>query len=94
MIRMFTDQAELDLMVEGRDLEPLKVSKILQKVAIVVEEAGTEAAAGTGAAGREAEEGNLVFRSLSSTKVFRADHPFYYGIWDKKNFLFSGQFVG
>jgi serpin B len=46
MNRMFEDNAEFDDMLEGN--EPLKVSEVIHKAFIEVNEEGAEAAAATG----------------------------------------------
>jgi serpin B len=46
MKRMFEDNAEFDDMLEGN--EPLKVSEVIHKAFIEVNEEGAEAAAATG----------------------------------------------
>uniref|UniRef100_A0A1Y9H2H3 Serpin domain-containing protein n=1 Tax=Anopheles dirus TaxID=7168 RepID=A0A1Y9H2H3_9DIPT len=82
--RIFTDQAELPLISRGRST-PLKVSTILQKSCILVDEQGTEASAAT--------EGTLVFTILNQPIKFIADRPFLFLIFDeaKGNWLFAGK---
>uniref|UniRef100_A0A1Y9H1X4 Serpin domain-containing protein n=1 Tax=Anopheles dirus TaxID=7168 RepID=A0A1Y9H1X4_9DIPT len=69
MGRMFTDAAEFPDLLE--DSEPLKVSKVVHKAFIEVNEEGTEAAAATAAVVR-------VKRSIVLRHKVRADHPFVY----------------
>ncbi|XP_035917493.1 uncharacterized protein LOC118514604 [Anopheles stephensi] len=82
--RVFTDQAELPLISRGRTT-PLKVSTILQKSCILVDEQGTEASAAT--------EGTLVFTILNQPIKFIANRPFLFLIYDeaKGNWLFAGK---
>ena len=82
--RVFTDQAELPLISRGRTT-PLKVSTILQKSCILVDEQGTEASAAT--------EGTLVFTILNQPVKFIANRPFLFLIYDegKGNWLFAGK---
>uniref|UniRef100_A0A240PLR1 Serpin domain-containing protein n=1 Tax=Anopheles christyi TaxID=43041 RepID=A0A240PLR1_9DIPT len=82
--RVFTDQAELPLISRGRTT-PLKVSMILQKSCILVDEQGTEASAAT--------EGTLVFTILNQPIKFIANRPFLFLIYDegKGNWLFAGK---
>uniref|UniRef100_A0A240PKA4 Serpin domain-containing protein n=1 Tax=Anopheles epiroticus TaxID=199890 RepID=A0A240PKA4_9DIPT len=82
--RVFTDQAELPLISRGRTT-PLKVSTILQKSCIFVDEQGTEASAAT--------EGTLVFTILNQPIKFIANRPFLFLIYDegKGNWLFAGK---
>uniref|UniRef100_A0A2C9GUI8 Serpin domain-containing protein n=1 Tax=Anopheles culicifacies TaxID=139723 RepID=A0A2C9GUI8_9DIPT len=82
--RVFSDQAELPLISRGRST-PLKVSTILQKSCILVDEQGTEASAAT--------EGTLVFTILKHPIKFIANRPFLFLIYDegKGNWLFAGK---
>uniref|UniRef100_A0AAG5D877 Serpin domain-containing protein n=1 Tax=Anopheles atroparvus TaxID=41427 RepID=A0AAG5D877_ANOAO len=82
--RVFSDDAELPLISRGRST-PLKVSTILQKSCIQVDEQGTEASAAT--------EGTLVFTILSQPVKFIANRPFMFLIYDegKGNWLFAGK---
>ncbi|XP_058178451.1 uncharacterized protein LOC131294420 [Anopheles ziemanni] len=84
--RVFSDQAELPLISRGRST-PLKVSTILQKSCIKVDEEGTEAAAAT--------EGTLVFTILNQPVQFFANRPFLFLIYDEGqgNWLFAGKVV-
>ncbi|KAL5287307.1 SERPINI1.2 family protein [Megaselia abdita] len=86
MTKMFSNAAEFDNMLEQP--EELKVSKVLHKAFIEVNEEGTEAAAATGVI--------MMMRCAlipEPTKEFIVDHPFIYVIWDKKNILFAGKNV-
>ena len=78
---MFADDAELGEMLESPD--DLKVSKILHKASIEVNEEGTAAAAATG----------VVIELMMLPPQFQADRPFLYMIWNKKNIMFAGAFV-
>ncbi|XP_053672892.1 serine protease inhibitor 2-like [Anopheles nili] len=82
--RVFSDQAELPLISRGRST-PLKVSTVLQKSCILVDERGTEASAAT--------EGTLVFTILNQPVKFIANRPFLFLIYDegKGNWLFAGK---
>uniref|UniRef100_A0A1Y9IVY0 Serpin domain-containing protein n=1 Tax=Anopheles minimus TaxID=112268 RepID=A0A1Y9IVY0_9DIPT len=82
--RVFSDEAELPLISRGRS-SPLKVSTILQKSCILVDEQGTEASAAT--------EGTLVFTILKQPIKFIANRPFLFLIYDegKGNWLFAGK---
>nr|NP_995758.1 serpin 42Da, isoform G [Drosophila melanogaster]AAS64785.1 serpin 42Da, isoform G [Drosophila melanogaster]CAD21900.1 serpin 4 [Drosophila melanogaster] len=85
MSRMFSDQAEFGKMLQSP--EPLKVSAIIHKAFIEVNEEGTEAAAATG-----------MFMSLTSLPMpkpdpirFNVDHPFTFYILNKDSTaLFAG----
>ncbi|XP_032306077.1 uncharacterized protein LOC6494624 [Drosophila ananassae] len=72
MSRMFTNDAEFDKMLETP--EPLRVSAIIHKAFIDVNEEGTEAAAATGAVVRMKRS----IMSLEEPIEFLADHPFTY----------------
>ncbi|XP_002015536.2 uncharacterized protein LOC6590792 [Drosophila persimilis] len=84
--RIFSDEAELGQILESQ--EAIKVSQILHKAFIDVNEVGTEAAAATAAV--------MVMRSLPATpvdrpKAFHANRPFYYTICDRNHgILFVG----
>uniref|UniRef100_A0A182QL06 Serpin domain-containing protein n=1 Tax=Anopheles farauti TaxID=69004 RepID=A0A182QL06_9DIPT len=84
MGRMFTDAAEFPDLLEQS--EPLKVSKVVHKAFIEVNEEGTEAAAATGM---------MIMACsmiISMPKIFSADHPFLYALQDgHKNILFIGK---
>ena len=82
----FSDDADFS----GIGDEPLKISEIVHKAFVEVNEVGTEAAAATAT------------RMLLSTgagspppepKIFKADHPFLFFIWDRKTdtVFFSGR---
>lgn len=67
--------------------ESLKISKVVQKAFIEVNEEGAEAAAATGTSNGPARPGPPPRRVQ-----LKADHPFvYYISWDKKLPLFSGK---
>lgn len=101
--RIFTPNANLSDLLETR--ESLKVSDVVHKAFITVDEGGSEAAAATGTIfvyiiiiGLN----SIVFFLgvkivlLSGTfnaPMFRADHPFVYYIWDNnsKTIVFSGR---
>ncbi|KRJ98194.1 uncharacterized protein Dyak_GE24388, isoform E [Drosophila yakuba] len=85
MSRMFSDQAEFGKMLQSP--EPLKVSAIIHKAFIEVNEEGTEAAAATGIF--------LSFRSMPMPNPdpirFYVDHPFNFYILNKDSTaLFAG----
>lgn len=82
---LFSAQAEFDLLSEKK----LQVSKIIHKAFIEVNEKGTEAAAATAVV--------MMTRSAQpppeEPKIFYANHPFYYVIYDKQyGKLFVGVF--
>ncbi|XP_041449178.1 serpin B3 [Drosophila obscura] len=89
MKRIFSDEAELDQTLESQ--EAIKVSQLLHKAFIDVNEVGTEAAAATAAV--------MSMRSLPATpvdrpKLFHANRPFYYTICDRnQGILFVGRFT-
>jgi len=82
----FSDEADFS----GISEEPLKISEVVHKTFVEVNEEGTEAAAATGM-------GMVLSTGLGSKppepKVFTADHPFLFFIWDRKAdaVLFSGR---
>uniref|UniRef100_A0A2M3ZEA7 Putative serine proteinase inhibitor n=1 Tax=Anopheles braziliensis TaxID=58242 RepID=A0A2M3ZEA7_9DIPT len=84
LTRIFSDQAELPLIARGLST-PLKVSTILQKSCIQVDEQGTQASAAT--------ESSLVFTILSEPVKFIANRPFLFLILDesKGTWLFAGK---
>ena len=84
ILKVFTDDADLSGMTGKKDL---KVSKVVHKAFIEVNEEGTEAAAATGVVAVE--------KSAMPEKIptrFIADHPFIYIIKDNthNNILFMG----
>jgi serpin B len=72
--------------------ESLKISEVIHKAFVEVNEEGTEAAAATAV---------LMMRSMGvasrspEPKVFKADHPFLFFIWDRKtnSVFFSGRVI-
>lgn len=83
----FSDSADFSRITEGES--QFKISAVVHKVFIKVDESGTEAAAATGAV--------LTAHSLFKPVpiVIKADHPFMYYISDCKNVVyFMGQFYG
>ncbi|XP_041449174.1 serine protease inhibitor 42Dd isoform X3 [Drosophila obscura] len=86
MAKMFDNKAEFNKMLQSP--EQLKVSAIIHKAFIDVNEEGTEAAAATGMI--------LVMHSIPrpdpEPKLFYADHPFtYYIIKKDSTILFAGK---
>ncbi|EDW57325.2 alaserpin [Drosophila virilis] len=80
--RMFTPKSQVDAML----LQPVRVSKILQKAFIDVNEAGSEAAA--------ASYAKFVPLSLPvKSREFVADHPFVFAIRTPDSVLFIGHVV-
>jgi len=81
----FSDYADFS----GIGDEPMKISDVVHKAFVEVNEEGTEAAAitacGGGAGGRRQPE----------PKVFKADHPFLFFIWNRNTntVLFSGRVI-
>lgn len=63
----------------------LHISNIFHKANIEVNEEGSEAAAATCI--------KLKTRSRPMYKQFKANHPYFYMIWNKKNILIAGCFV-
>jgi serpin B len=82
----FSDEADFS----GIGEEPLKISEVVHKAFVEVNEEGTEAAAATGV-------GMVLCAGLGSPppppKVFKADHPFLFFIRDRRTnaMLFSGR---
>ncbi|XP_043645570.1 serine protease inhibitor 42Dd isoform X2 [Drosophila teissieri] len=88
MSRMFTDQAQFGKMLQSP--EQLKVSAIIHKAFIEVNEEGTEAAAATGIAVRR----KRAIISLEESIEFFADHPFTYAVVHQEDLpLFWGSVV-
>ncbi|KAI8118117.1 Serine protease inhibitor 42Dd [Lucilia cuprina] len=77
MNRMFTDQAEFGKMLKSA--EPLRVSKVIHKAFIEVNEKGTEAAAATGMVIRK----KRALVDLSDIIEFNVEHPFVFKILQK-----------
>lgn len=80
---IFTDQADFGGIAD----EPLKISEVIHKAFVEVNEEGTEAAAATGAV--------MMKTGLApeQPKIFQADHPFLFVIRDRTTnaVLFSGR---
>ena len=81
----FSDHADFS----GVGEEPLKISEVVHKAFVEVNEEGTEAAAATAVLGVRA----AAFMRPVEPKVFNADHPFLFFIRDRKTnaVLFSGR---
>nr|AGC25445.1 SRPN-1 [Strongyloides stercoralis] len=81
----FTNNADFSSMTTE---EPLKISKIIQKAFVEVDEEGTEAAAATAVI--MCKKSSIILLP-SKECIFRADHPFIYFIMDnQRNILFNG----
>jgi serpin B len=83
----FSDDADFS----GIGDEPLKISEVVHKAFVEVNEKGTEAAAATGV--KMAMCGMIM--ELPEPKVFQADHPFLFFIRDRQTnaVLFSGRIL-
>jgi serpin B len=81
MQRIFSDVAKLGELLDG--IGNLKVSDVLQKAFIEVDEKGTEAAA--------ASYGGAIL--LSGPEDFVVDHPFLYLLKYKEHIIFMGRVV-
>jgi serpin B len=68
--------------------EPLKISKVIHKAYVDVNEEGTEAAAATGVVGVKAT-------AVMVPQRFNADHPFVFFVRDRETgvVLFAGRYV-
>ncbi|MFH4983004.1 hypothetical protein AB6A40_009713 [Gnathostoma spinigerum] len=69
----------------GMSEEPLRISKVVHKAFIEVNEEGTEAAAATGVV--------VMTRMMVHTQQFTADHPFLFAILRQRSVLFIGRYV-
>lgn len=88
MTHLFSDHADFSKMLKSPD--DLKVSKIIHKAFIDVNEKGTEAAAATGVVVRKKR--SLI--SLTDPIEFHADHPFIYVLAHQQSLpLFFGSVV-
>lgn len=83
MERMFSDSAEFPNLLEQD--EPLKVSKVVHKAFIEVNEEGTEAAAATGMV--------MMLRCMPMHPYFTVDHPFLYMLRHQQQIYFVGRTV-
>ena len=81
----FSDEADFS----GIGEEPLKISEVVHKAFVEVNEEGTEAAAATAVS----DGPSAPVRPSPEPKVFKADHPFLFFIRDRKTnaVLFSGR---
>ena len=86
VVEAFGNNADFSAMTKKNDL---KITQVLHKAVIEVEEKGTEAAAAT------AVIMGLKSAYMPQLKRFFADHPFIYFIWDSENelMLFAGRYV-
>ncbi|XP_055533855.1 serine protease inhibitor 42Dd-like isoform X4 [Wyeomyia smithii] len=82
--RMFTDQADFSGLLDQSD--PLKVSKVIHKAFIEVNEEGAEAAAATATFAR-------LKRAIRSTSYFKVDHPFMCLLLTKNHIIFIVKIV-
>ncbi|XP_058466338.1 serine protease inhibitor 42Dd-like isoform X4 [Malaya genurostris] len=84
MCTMFTDQADFSDLLDQS--EPLKVSNVVHKAFIEVNEEGAEAAAATATAMR-------VKRSCRLTTSFNVNRPFVYILQSKTQIVFIGKMI-
>ncbi|XP_034472589.1 antichymotrypsin-2-like [Drosophila innubila] len=84
MTHLFSSQADFSRMLKSPEDGKLKVSKIIHKAFIEVNELGTQAAAATGMIPVPESE----FISLVEPTPFHADHPFNYFIINKQSTVF------
>ncbi|XP_062707987.1 serine protease inhibitor 42Dd isoform X1 [Aedes albopictus] len=82
---MFSDSADFSELLEQHD--PLKVSKVVHKAFIEVNEEGAEAAAATGAVVRMKR--SVLFQST----LFKADHPYLFVLLKDRHHLFVGKHI-
>ncbi|XP_017016120.2 serine protease inhibitor 42Dd-like [Drosophila takahashii] len=83
IVAAFTDKADFGGLVKV----PAKISKVIQKAFLEVNEEGAEAAVVTGVIG------TITISASLPTMEFNADHPFAYIIRDEKTIYFQGHFV-
>jgi serpin B len=81
MNKMFSNSADFSALLDQP--EPLKVSKVVHKAFIEVNEEGAEAAAATGM--------QIMAMSFVEPTFFKAEHSFIFGLRDKSNTLFFGR---
>ncbi len=79
MARAFSDRADFSGMNDGK--EELRLSAVIHKAFIEVDEEGTEAAAASGLAGSAITSAP----APEPVPVFRADHPFLFFIRDRRS---------
>ncbi|XP_028143473.1 antichymotrypsin-2-like isoform X1 [Diabrotica virgifera virgifera] len=82
--RIFENDADLSHMAKG----PIKVSSVLQKACIKLNENGVEAAAATAAIVTKTSAG-----FTTNIQTFNADHPFLFYISHNNLLLFMGRFM-
>jgi serpin B len=87
MHQSFTPQARFCGIYANCENDPIWIDDVVHQAFIKVDEAGTEAAAATAVM--------MVRESALATKLFRADRPFIYFIYDKNSgvILFLGRMV-
>lgn len=82
MKKMFTDAAQFEELMDS----PVKISKVVHKAFLDVNEKGSEAAAATGMM--------AVPMSLTPPKFINVHHPFLFVIKTHSEILFMGRYVG